>query len=169
MIGMAAALLWLARAAGRWRCFQKMGCRGWEGVVPVYSTWLLFQELYGSGWKILCLLVPFCNVYFFFRHSVRLAYAFNQSTRFGAGLMLLPFLFFRCWALGEPSIWTDSWQRSKLKNLYSQAVKTIPGGPFSVIHRCFSLNYAKYFSGEAPCLTGKSLAHPALPFYTYKF
>ena len=47
MAGMltAAAALWLAGTAGRWRCFQKMGCRGWEAVLPVYRTWLLFHEL----------------------------------------------------------------------------------------------------------------------------
>jgi len=97
----AAALLWLFRAAGRWRCFQKMGCRGWEGVLPVYSTWLLFHELYGSGWKALYLLPPLFNVYCLFRHSVRLAYAFNQSVRFGVGLMLLPSLFFPLLGFGK--------------------------------------------------------------------
>ena len=55
MAGMiaAAALLWLAGTAGRWRCLRKMGCRGWEAAVPVYRTWLLFHELYGSGRRIL--------------------------------------------------------------------------------------------------------------------
>ncbi len=90
----AAALLWLAAAAGRWRCFQKMGFRGWEGLVPVYSTFLLFHELYGNGWRMLRLLLPLCNIPFFFRHSIFLARAFNRGAWFGVGLALLPSLFF---------------------------------------------------------------------------
>ena len=96
MAGMltAAAALWLAGTAGRWRCFQKMGCRGWEAVVPVYRTWLLFHELYGSVRRILRLLLPVYNVYILFRCGADLALAFNRSAWFGLGLTLLPFLFF---------------------------------------------------------------------------
>lgn len=96
MTGMAAAaaLLWLAGTAGRWRCFQKMGCRGWEAAIPVYSTWLLFHELYGDGWKMLGLLLPFYNFCLFLRLRVFLARAFNRGAWFGLGLALLPFLFF---------------------------------------------------------------------------
>ena len=96
MAGMiaAAALLWLAGTAGRWRCLRKMGCRGWEAAVPVYRTWLLFHELYGSGRRMLWLLLPFYNVYILFRYSADLALAFNRSARFVLGLALLPFLFF---------------------------------------------------------------------------
>lgn len=90
----AAALLWLAGTAGRWRCFQKMGCRGWEAAVPVYRTWLLFHELYGSGRGALRLLLPFYNVYLLLRLGADLAFAFNRSARFGLGLALLPALFF---------------------------------------------------------------------------
>jgi len=38
------------------------------------------------------------------------------------------------------------------------------GGSFPVIPRCFSLKYTKYSCVKAPCLTGKSLTHPAFPF-----
>ena len=96
MAGMitAAALLWLAGTAGRWRCFQKMGCRGWEAAVPVYRTWLLFHELYGRGWRMLRLFLPVYNVYILFRCGADLALAFNRSAWFGLGLTLLPLLFF---------------------------------------------------------------------------
>lgn len=89
-----AALLWLAGTAGRWRCFQKMGCRGWEAAIPFYRTWLLFHELYGSGRRVLRLLLPFYNVYVLLRLGMDLAFAFNRSARFGLGLALLPFFFF---------------------------------------------------------------------------
>lgn len=93
-VAAAAALLWLAETAGRWRCFKKMGCRGWEAVIPVYTTWLLFHELYGDGWRMLSLLLPFYNFYLLLRHRVFLARAFNRGAWFGLGLALAPFLFF---------------------------------------------------------------------------
>ena len=94
-VGLAAVLLlWLSASAGRWRCFEKMGCRGWEALIPVYSTWLLFHELYGDGWRMLGLLLPFYNFYFLLWHSIRLAHAFNRGAWFGVGLALLPSLFF---------------------------------------------------------------------------
>ena len=89
-----ALLLWLAGTAGRWRCFQKMGCRGWEAAVPVYRTWLLFHELYGSGRRMLRLFLPIYNVYILLQVSADLALAFNRGAWFGLGLALLPCLFF---------------------------------------------------------------------------
>lgn len=108
MAGMiaAAALLWLADTAGRWRCFQKMGCRGWEAAVPVYRTWLLFHELYGSGWKALRLLLPVYNLYILLRLGRDLAFTFNRSARLGLGLALLPFLFFPILGFGG-SVYLD--------------------------------------------------------------
>lgn len=41
-----------------WMIFKKMGRQGWEGIVPIYNTYVLCQELYGNGWKFL-LLLPF--------------------------------------------------------------------------------------------------------------
>lgn len=102
----AAALLRLAWTAGRWRCFQKMGCRGWEAVIPVYRTWLLFHELYGSGRKALWLLLPVYNLYILLRLGRDLAFAFNRSVRFGLGLTLLPFLFFPILGFGG-SVYLD--------------------------------------------------------------
>jgi len=80
-------------AAGQWRYFQKMGRQGWEGIVPFYSTYVLFEEIYGNGWRILLLLIPIYNIYVAFKLSIDLAHAFNQSTGFGIGLTLLPVVF----------------------------------------------------------------------------
>lgn len=42
---------------GSWMIFKKMGRQGWEGIVPIYSTYVLCKVLYGNGWKFL--LLPF--------------------------------------------------------------------------------------------------------------
>ena len=73
--------------------FKKMGHQGWEGIVPFYNTYVLCQELYGSGWKFLLLLIPLYNIYFIIKMQIDLAKAFNQGAGFGSGLLLLPFIF----------------------------------------------------------------------------
>lgn len=102
----AALLLLLCWTAGWWRCFEKMGCQGWEAAIPVYRVWLLFHELYGSGRKALRLLLPFYNVYVLLRLGVDLAFAFNRSARFGLGLALLPCFFFPILGFGG-SVYLD--------------------------------------------------------------
>ena len=71
-----------------WMIFKKMGHQGWEGIVPFYNTYVLCQELYGSGWKFLLLLIPLYNIYFVIKMQIDLAKAFNQGAGFGIGLML---------------------------------------------------------------------------------
>ena len=78
---------------GSWMIFKKMGRQGWEGIVPIYSTYVLCNVLYGNGWKFLLLLIPFYNIYFAIKMMVDLAKAFNQGVGFAIGLLLLPFVF----------------------------------------------------------------------------
>lgn len=78
---------------GSWMIFKKMGRQGWEGIVPIYSTYVLCKVLYGNGWKFLLLLIPFYNIYFAIKMMVDLAKAFNQGVGFAIGLLLLPFVF----------------------------------------------------------------------------
>lgn len=87
--------------AGQWRYFQKMGHEGWEGIIPFYNTYILFQELYGNGWKFLFLLIPIYNIYVMFKLYIDLAHAFHKSTGFGVGLTLLPFVFSLLLAFGD--------------------------------------------------------------------
>lgn len=70
---------------GSWMIFKKMGRQGWEGIVPIYSTYVLCKVLYGNGWKFLLLLIPFYNIYFAIKMMVDLAKAFNQGVGFAIG------------------------------------------------------------------------------------
>lgn len=72
---------------------QEDGPPGLEGIVPIYSTYVLCKVLYGNGWKFLLLLIPFYNIYFAIKMMVDLAKAFNQGVGFAIGLLLLPFVF----------------------------------------------------------------------------
>ena len=75
--------------AASWRIFQKMGRNGWEGIIPLYNTYVLFEELYGNGWRMLLLLIPLYNIYLAFKLNIDLAHKFHQGTGFGVGLTLL--------------------------------------------------------------------------------
>ena len=84
-----------------WRIFQKMGRQGWEGIIPIYSSYILFQELYGNGWKMLLMLIPLYNIYLIFKLWIDLSHKFNQSTGFGFGLALLYPIFALILAFGK--------------------------------------------------------------------
>ena len=87
-----------------WMIFKKMGRQGWEGIVPIYNTYVLCQELYGNGWKFLLLLIPIYNIYFVIKMNIDWAKAFNQGVGFGIGLLLLPFIFQLSWPSAVISI-----------------------------------------------------------------
>ncbi|MDE7245937.1 MAG: hypothetical protein K2O18_18450 [Oscillospiraceae bacterium] len=80
-------------AAAQWQYFKKMGHEGWEGIIPIYSTYVIFQELYGNGWRMLLLLIPLFNIFVIFKLNIDLAHAFNLNTGFGIGLTLLAPIF----------------------------------------------------------------------------
>ena len=75
--------------AGQWMYFKKMGREGWEAIIPIYSTYVLFEELYGNGWKMLLALIPVYNIYLLFKLNIDLARAFNLNTGFGIGLTVM--------------------------------------------------------------------------------
>ena len=75
--------------AATWRIFQKMGRQGWEGIIPIYNTLVMFQEVYGNGWRMFLALIPLYNIYLAFELYIKLAKKFNQSAGFGVGLVLL--------------------------------------------------------------------------------
>ena len=82
-------LLYIVSAAAYWRLFQKMGRQGWEGIIPLYREYCLFEELYGNGWKILGLLIPFYNIYVAIKLEVDFCHAFHKYGGFVAGFIFL--------------------------------------------------------------------------------
>ena len=86
-------ILFVVQLAAMWKIYMKMGRQGWEGIVPFYNMYVLFEELYGNGWKMLLLLIPFYNIYVAIKLYIDLAHAFNKSTGFGIGLIFLSIIF----------------------------------------------------------------------------
>lgn len=92
-----------------WIIYKKMGRQGWEGIVPFYNTYILCDELYGNGWKFLCLLIPLYNIYFLIKLNIDWSHAFNKSTGFAIGMTLLPFVFYLILALDNSIQYKDGY------------------------------------------------------------
>lgn len=97
--------------AGAWRMFQKMGRQGWEAIIPFYNTYVVCQELYGQGWKLLLFLIPLYNIYFLFKMNIDLAKAFNQNAGYGIGLALLSVVFVPLTGFGS-AVYRDGSRRT---------------------------------------------------------
>ena len=113
-----------------WMIFKKMGRQGWEGIVPIYSTYVLCKVLYGNGWKFLLLLIPFYNIYFAIKMMVDLAKAFNQGVGFAIGLLLLPFVFNLILAFGGAQYMDGSFantQPDMVENVVNKAKDAVSG------------------------------------------
>lgn len=84
-----------------WKIFVKAGKPGWAAIIPFYDSYILFEIIYGSGWKFLLLLIPFYNIYLYFKTFILLAHKFGKSTGFGIGIVFLPFVFLPILGFGD--------------------------------------------------------------------
>jgi uncharacterized membrane protein YhaH (DUF805 family) len=95
------AMLALLMAAS-WRIFAKAGLPGWAAFIPIYSVVKLLHLCGRSGWWALLLLIPWLGgIALAVITAFGLARAFGRSTRFGAGLLVLPFVYLPILAFGE--------------------------------------------------------------------
>lgn len=126
-----------------WMIFKKMGRQGWEGIVPIYNTYVLCQELYGNGWKFLLLLIPIYNIYFVIKMNIDWAKAFNQGVGFGIGLLLLPFIFQLILAFGGDQYRDGSYtntQPDMVENVVSKAKDAVSGNQNDHKEHCTKQN-----------------------------
>ena len=75
----------IAYTVAHWRLFQKMGFKGWQGIIPGYNYYLVCKAFYNNGWKVLMILIPGYNVYLLLRLRIDMARAFGKSTGYGVG------------------------------------------------------------------------------------
>ena len=81
--------------------FRKIGRYGWEAVIPFYGSYILYEAVYGNGWKFLLRYIPIIGIYFIIKVNIDLAREFGQSAWFGVGLFLLPYIFYPLLAFGN--------------------------------------------------------------------
>ena len=83
-----------------WKIFTKNGKPGWAAIIPIYSTYILFQII-GYKWYYLFFFllggVPIIGgvalLAFTVHYNIKLAKAFGKEIGFGIGLALIPIVF----------------------------------------------------------------------------
>ncbi|HWT55828.1 MAG TPA: DUF5684 domain-containing protein [Candidatus Microsaccharimonas sp.] len=78
-----------------WKIYKKAGKPGWAAIIPVYSTWVLFEITGFPAWWSLLTLVPFVNLFpavVSIMAVVRLAKLFGKSTGFGVLAIFFPWI-----------------------------------------------------------------------------
>lgn len=117
------AIMTVLLLVASWRVYQKMGREGWEGIIPFYSLYVLFEELYGNGWKFLLLFIPFYNIYVIFKYNIDLADGFHKSAGFGVGLTLLAPIFWCILAFSD-AYYLDGSQEVQGEDVISQTINS---------------------------------------------
>jgi hypothetical protein len=101
MVALIQLALIAAALAGLWKAFEKMGRKGWEGIVPFYNVYILLQMTGRPVWWLALMLVPLVNVAVFIIVSIDVARGFAKGTGFGLGLGLLGFVFWPILGFGD--------------------------------------------------------------------
>ncbi len=67
----------------QWKLFTKAGEEGWKCLIPIYNGYVMFQIIYGQGWKYFLMLVPVLNYIVAIAYMVRMAQVYGKGIGFG--------------------------------------------------------------------------------------
>jgi hypothetical protein len=76
-----------------WIIFEKAGRKGWESIVPIYSTVVFFKIIGKSLWNLLWILTFIGTIVLVVKVCSGLAKSFGKSSGFAWGLALFPIIF----------------------------------------------------------------------------
>jgi hypothetical protein len=98
-------LIWLVVVvvivAGLWKVFEKAGEPGWAAIVPIYNLIVLVKISGKEMWWVILFFLPCANFVAAVMISLEIAKKFGQSTGYGIGLALLPFIFYPMLGFGS--------------------------------------------------------------------
>lgn len=86
-------VVFIIQIAALWKLFSMAGKPGWACLIPIYNIIVYFQVAGKPAWWILLLLIPGVNVVIKIIVDLDFARAFNKSTAFAIGIILLPVIF----------------------------------------------------------------------------
>ncbi len=112
-----------------WVVYSKMGIEGWKSLIPFYGSYVLFEKLYGDGWKFVLLIIPIYGIYVWFKLWIDLAKEFNQESVYGVGLALVYPVFISILAFGPAKYKDGSYadENDILANAVNQVKDKING------------------------------------------
>lgn len=88
-----------------WKVFKKAGRNGWEAIIPIYNTWVLFEISGYPGYYILFALIPCVGgiiaIVFEILASISLAKKFKKESWFPILLILVPVVGYAILGFGK--------------------------------------------------------------------
>lgn len=89
--------------ASFWVVFEKADKPGWASLIPIYNTYVMLKIGDNPGWYLLLMFIPLVNLYAVGKMHLGIAKAFGKGIGWGAGLWLLPFVFYPMLGFGDAS------------------------------------------------------------------
>lgn len=86
---------------GMWKLYEKAGEKGWKCLIPIYNNYILYEIVYGNGWKYFLTFVPVLNIVMPIALVFRIAEVFGKGTEYGVGLLFIPYIFILILAFDE--------------------------------------------------------------------
>ena len=109
----------------RWKTFKKAGKNGWEALIPIYSTWTLFEISGYPGYLILFALIPYAGliVVFVFKimAAISLARKFKKEDAFCLLMIFLPLIGYSIIAWDPKAKYDDA--RGNQKETFGKVYK----------------------------------------------
>lgn len=88
-----------------WKVFKKAGKNGWEAIIPVYNSYVLFEISGYPGWYVFLGFIPFAGavilLVFQIMAYMSLAKKFGKSDVFGVLTVFFPIICFPILAFGS--------------------------------------------------------------------
>ena len=75
------------------KIFVKYGKKWWESLIAGYNIAVMLEMAEMPLWNYFLFIIPFVNIYMYFKVCIRLAKAFGKGTGFGVGIAILPVIF----------------------------------------------------------------------------
>lgn len=103
VIMLAVLVMLVLQIVAMWKLFTKAGEKGWKAIIPFYNMAILYKISGMSPWLVLLylgMLIPVVNfvvaiviAVLSLYQPINLAKAFNKSTGFTVGMIMLSFVF----------------------------------------------------------------------------
>jgi hypothetical protein len=84
-----------------WKIFVKAGRAGWEGIIPIYNSFIMLKIVGKPWWWLILMCIPGIGVIWAIWSLNMLSKSFGKNEGFTVGLLLLSIIFFPILAFGD--------------------------------------------------------------------
>ncbi len=110
--------------AGYWALFKKASRRGWEAIIPFYSSYVMLKLSGRPGWWLLWFFLPFSSLIISAGITIDFIKSFGKFTlRDKAAAILLPFIYLPKWGFEKKTLYLGPSGSPAFKAAYPRSVK----------------------------------------------